>query len=145
MFHAMRHKGFTLIEVLVVVAILSILATLIIPKIFSRPEEARRTKAVLDIQAISAALEMYHLDNSRYPTTDQGLEALVTKPTADPVPHRWKAGGYLDRVPVDPWGHPYVYLCPGAHRDYDIVSYGVDGLPGGEGNDADIESWDLPK
>jgi general secretion pathway protein G len=135
--------GFTLIEVMVVVVILSILATLIIPKILGRPEEARHTKAMLDIQAISSALEMYRLDNSGYPTTDQGLEALVKKPTAEPIPKRWREGGYLEQVPVDPWGNPYVYLSPGLHRDYDLISYGADGAQGGEGKDADIESWNL--
>jgi len=135
--------GFTLIEVMVVVVILSILATLIIPKIMGRPEEARHTKAMLDIQAISSALEMYRLDNSGYPTTDQGLEALVKKPTTEPIPKRWREGGYLEQVPVDPWGNPYVYLSPGLHRDYDLISYGADGAKGGEGKDADIESWNL--
>jgi general secretion pathway protein G len=137
-----RGAGFTLIEVMVVVVILSILATLIVPKILGRPEEARRTKAMLDIQAIGSALQMYRLDNSRYPTTDQGLEALVTKPTSDPVPKRWKEGGYLEQLPVDPWGNPYVYLSPGEYGDYDIVSYGADGLAGGEGKDRDVSSWD---
>lgn len=137
-----RCAGFTLIEVMVVVVILSILATLIVPKILGRPEEARRTKAMLDIQAIGSALQMYRLDNSRYPTTDQGLEALVTRPTSDPVPKRWKEGGYLEQLPEDPWGNPYVYLSPGEHGDYDIVSYGADGLPGGEGKDRDASSWD---
>lgn len=137
-----RCAGFTLIEVMVVVVILSILATLIVPKILGRPEEARRTKAMLDIQAIGSALQMYRLDNSRYPTTDQGLEALVTRPTSDPVPKRWKEGGYLEQLPEDPWGNPYVYLSPGEHGDYDIVSYGADGFPGGEGKDRDVSSWD---
>ncbi len=135
--------GFTLIEIMVVIVILGILATLIIPKIMDRPDEARRTKAVLDIQSIGQALDLYRLDNHRYPTSEQGLSALVAKPELDPVPPRWKKGGYLPKLPMDPWNNPYVYLSPGLHGDYDLMSFGGDGEPGGEEKGADIESWNL--
>ncbi len=141
--HMGNASGFTLIEIMVVIVILGILATLIVPRVMERPDEARRTKAALDIQAISQALELYRLDNHRYPTSDQGLEALVNKPTTEPVPKRWKPEGYLGKVSPDPWGNPYIYLSPGVHNQYDIVSYGVDGEAGGEGKNADIYSWDL--
>ncbi len=135
--------GFTLIEILVVVVILGILASIIVPKIMKRPEEARRTKAVMDIKAIETALNLYRLDNGVYPSTEQGLEALVTQPTTGVVPKNWKEGGYLDKVPKDPWGNPFVYLSPGVHKEFDLVSYGADGVEGGEGKDADVENWNL--
>ncbi len=135
--------GFTLIEILVVVVILGILASIIVPKIMKRPEEARRTKAVMDIKAIETALNLYRLDNGVYPSTEQGLEALVTKPTTGIIPKDWKEGGYLDKVPKDPWGNPFVYLCPGVHKEFDLVSHGADGVEGGEGKDADIANWNL--
>lgn len=138
-----REAGFTLIEIMVVIVILGILATLIIPKIMDRPDEARRTKAILDIQSIGQALDMYRLDNHRYPTTEQGLQALVDRPEVEPVPGRWRSGGYLGKLPVDPWDTPYVYLSPGLRGDYDLVSFGGDGELGGEGKGADIESWNL--
>lgn len=137
--------GFTLLEVMVVIVILGVLATLIIPKIMERPGEARQTKAAVDIQGISQALELYRLDNHRYPSTQQGLMALVEKPDVEPVPKRWKKGGYLSKLPKDPWGAAYVYLSPGLQADYDILSYGADGAPGGDGEDADIESWNLDR
>ncbi|MBF0341043.1 MAG: type II secretion system major pseudopilin GspG [Magnetococcales bacterium] len=137
--------GFTLIEIMVVVVILGILATLIIPKIMSRPDEARHTKAVLDIQSIGQALDLYRLDNNNYPTTEQGLLALVVKPEAAPVPRRWRQEGYLAKPPIDPWGNPYVYLSPGLHGNYDLLSLGADGMPGGEGKGADITSWNLDR
>ncbi|MDE2090499.1 MAG: type II secretion system major pseudopilin GspG [Gammaproteobacteria bacterium] len=136
-----QHSGFTLIEVMVVVVILGILASIIVPKIMDKPDEARVVKAKQDIRAIQSALEMYRLDNYVYPTTDQGLEALVQKPNTNPVPPHWKQ--YLDRLPVDPWGHPYQYLNPGVHGAIDIWSYGADGQPGGSGVNADVGSWNL--
>ncbi|MFQ6079605.1 MAG: type II secretion system major pseudopilin GspG [Thermodesulfobacteriota bacterium] len=135
--------GFTLIEILVVVVILGILASIIVPKIMKRPEEARRTKAIMDIKAIETALNLYRLDNGVYPSTEQGLEALVTKPTIGVIPKDWKEGGYLDKAPKDPWGNPFVYLSPGLHKEFDLESYGADGVDGGEGKDADIENWNL--
>ncbi|AMP36315.1 MULTISPECIES: type II secretion system major pseudopilin GspG [Ralstonia solanacearum species complex] len=135
-------RGFTLIEIMVVVVILGILAALVVPKIMSRPDEARIIAAKQDIASISQALKLYRLDNGRYPTTEQGLAALVTKPTTEPVPNNWKGGGYLERLPKDPWGHPYQYLNPGVRGEVDIFSYGADGQPGGTGNDADIGNWD---
>ncbi len=135
--------GFTLIEILVVVVILGILASIIVPKIMKRPEEARRTKAIIDIKAIETALNLYRLDNGGYPSTEQGLEALVTKPTIGVIPKNWKEEGYLDKVPKDPWGNPFVYLSPGLHKEFDLESYGADGVDGGEGKDADIENWNL--
>jgi general secretion pathway protein G len=138
-----KSGGFTLIEILVVVVILSILAALIVPKIMDRPDQARVVAAKSDIRAIDAALKLYRLDNSVYPSTEQGLQALVTKPQTGDIPGNWKASGYLDRLPKDPWGHPYQYLNPGVHGEIDVFSYGRDGQPGGEGVDADIGSWNL--
>lgn len=138
-----RQGGFTLIEVMVVVVILSILAAVVVPRIMSRPDEARITKAKQDLRALEAALNLYRLDNYRYPTTEQGLEALVEKPSIPPVPPNWKEGGYLDRLPKDPWGNPYYYLSPGQHGEIDLYSLGADGQPGGEGVNADIGNWML--
>lgn len=137
------HKGFTLIEVMVVVVILGILASLILPRIMDRPEDARRTKAQLDIQSISQGLDLYKLDNHKYPTTEQGLKALIEKPQIEPVPKYWKQGGYLPHMPKDPWDNSYLYLSPGLHGPYDIISYGADGESGGEGDAADVLSWQL--
>ena len=136
-----KRRGFTLIEVMVVVVILGILAALIVPKIMDRPDEARVVAARQDIASLVQALKLYRLDNHAYPTTAQGLQALVTKPTVDPVPPAWH--GYLERLPMDPWGHPYQYLSPGLQGEIDIFSYGADGAPGGEGNNADIGNWML--
>ena len=133
-------QGFTLIEVMVVVVILSILAAIIVPRIMDRPDKARIVKAQSDIRALESALNLYRLDNHNYPTTDQGLESLVQKPADAPS---WKEGGYIDRLPKDPWGRPYQYLNPGAHGSFDIFSLGADGQPGGEGKDADIGNWML--
>ncbi|OJZ18298.1 MAG: type II secretion system protein GspG [Thiobacillus sp. 65-29] len=138
-----RAGGFTLIEIMVVVAILGILAALVVPKIMGRPDEARIVAARQDIAAIRQALNLYRLDNQRYPTTEQGLQALVEKPATSPIPANWKAGGYLERLPKDPWGAPYQYLNPGLRGEVDIYSLGADGATGGAGNDADIGSWDL--
>lgn len=138
-----QQRGFTLIEIMVVVVILGILAALVVPTVMNRPDEARIVAARQDIQALGQALKLYRLDNRSYPTSEQGLQALVQKPTVAPLPPNWKPGGYLDRLPKDPWGHDYLYLNPGLHGEIDILSYGADGAPGGEGNDADIGSWSL--
>lgn len=139
-----RHQsGFTLIEVMVVVVILGILAALIVPKIMSRPDEARAIAAKQDVAALAQALKLYRLDNRRYPSTEQGLQALVAKPAQAPVPDNWKSGGYLERLPLDPWGKPYQYLNPGLRGEIDIFSFGADGQAGGEGSDADIGNWAL--
>ena len=135
------NKGFTLIELMVVILIIGVLAALIVPKVMSRPDEARVTAAKQDIATITQALNLYKLDNQRYPTTEQGLAALVHKPTTSPIPNNWKSEGYLDRVPKDPWGTPYQYLQPGVHGAIDVFSFGADRAAGGEGNDADIGSW----
>ncbi len=138
-----RRRGFTLLEVMVVVVILGILAALLVPRIISRPDEARVIAAKQDIASLSQALKLYRRDNQRYPTTEQGLQALVQKPAAGPVPPNWKAGGYVERLPRDPWGNPYQYLNPGVRGEIDVFSYGADGAPGGEGLDADVGSWNL--
>lgn len=136
-------KGFTLIEIMVVIVILGILAALVVPKVMSRPDEARIVAAKQDIASLSQALKLYKLDNRTYPSTDQGLIALVQKPATTPLPPNWKAGGYVDRLPKDPWGQNYQYLQPGVRGEIDVFSMGADGAPGGEGNDADIGSWML--
>ena len=136
--------GFSLLELMVVVVILSVLALVIVPRVIDRPDQARAARAQADIAAISSAVNLYRLDNFRYPTTEQGLSALVTRPTTDPVPANWATGGYMDRLPVDPWGQPYQYLSPGVHGDFDVFSYGADGVAGGTGADADIGSWSTP-
>jgi general secretion pathway protein G len=134
-------NGFTLIEVMIVIVILGVLAALIVPKIMGRPDEARAVAARQDIATISQALKLYKLDNRRYPTADQGLDALAKRPTIEPLPTNWKA--YLERLPRDPWDNPYQYLNPGIHGDVDVFSFGADGKAGGEGVDADIGSWAL--
>ncbi|MGK7345704.1 MAG: type II secretion system major pseudopilin GspG [Candidatus Nitrospinota bacterium M3_3B_026] len=141
--NAVKNSGFTLIEVLVVVVILGILAAVIVPRIMGRPEEARRTKAAVDIRSIETALSLYKIDNGIYPSTEQGLSALVEKPATGEIPRKWREGGYLDKIPKDPWGAEYVYLSPGAHGDYDLSSYGADGEQGGEGRYADINNWEI--
>ena len=135
--------AFTLIEVMVVIVIIGVLAALIVPKVMGRPDEARITAARQDIASIMQALKLYRLDNMRYPTTEQGLQALVKQPTTPPLPQNWKGNGYLERMPNDPWGQPYQYLQPGLHGEIDVLSLGADGAPGGEGSDADIGSWQL--
>ncbi len=139
----LRSAGFTLIEIMVVVVILGILAAMVVPKVMSRPDEARVVAAKQDIASIAQALKLYRLDNKRYPTTEQGLQALVTKPSQPPLPDNWKSGGYVERLPVDPWNNPYQYLNPGLHGEIDVFSYGADGAAGGEGFDADIGNWQL--
>ena len=136
-------RGFTLIEILVVVSILAILGELVVPKIMDRPNEARVVAAKHDIAAIVAALKIYKLDNGRYPSTEQGLRALIEKPSSDPVPGNWKQGGYLEKMPKDPWGQEYLYPNPGIHQEIDVMSYGADGQQGGENFDADLGSWML--
>ena len=140
---ASRQHGFTLIEIMVVVVILGILAALVVPQIMSRPDQAKVTVAKGDIRAISAALDMYRLDNNRYPSTQQGLEALVEKPSGSPQPRNWNPDGYLKRLPVDPWGNPYQYLSPGTRGPFDLYSLGADGQQDGTDLDADIGNWDL--
>lgn len=135
--------GFTLIEIMVVVVILGILAAVVVPRIMDRPDQARITKAAQDIRILENSLRLYRLDNFVYPTTEQGLEALVVRPTTPPEPRRWKEGGYVDRLPRDPWGNEYQYLNPGVHGEIDIFSYGADGRPGGEGVNAEIGNWNI--
>jgi len=137
--------GFTLIELLVVLIIIGILAGYIGPKIMERPEEARRTKAALQIGGIETGLKMYKLDNGMYPSTEQGLQALVEAPSSGRLPGKWREGGYLEsrKVPKDPWGNDFVYLSPGLNGDFDLSSYALDGEPGGEGDDADINNWEI--
>jgi len=138
-------RGFTLIELMVVIVILGILAGLIVPRIMGRPEEARRMKARVQIESIETALKLYKLDNGYYPTTEQGLQALVESPTVGELPRAWREGGYLEKakVPKDPWDNEYVYLSPGIHGDFDLLSYGGDGEPGGEDKNEDINNWEL--
>ena len=140
-----NQRGFTLIELMVVIVILGVLAGLIIPRIMGRPEEARRMKARVQIESIETALKLYKLDNGSYPSTEQGLQALIEAPTVGQLPRAWREGGYLEkgRVPKDPWENEYVYLSPGVHDDFDISSYGADGEPGGEDNNKDINNWEL--
>ena len=128
---------------MVVIVILGVLAALVVPRVLERPDEARAVAARSDLAAIVAALKLYRLDNQRYPTTEQGLNALVVKPEQPPLPPNWKAGGYLERLPKDPWGRGYQYLNPGLKGEIDVFSFGGDGQPGGSGFDADIGSWDL--
>lgn len=139
-------RGFTLIELMVVLVILGILAVVVMPNIVGNPEKARRIKAKMEIQSFEQALKMYYIDNGTYPTTEQGLLALVEKPEVEPLARNWKEGGYLEKgkIPNDPWNTPYVYLSPGVNStDYDLESYGADGEDGGEEKYADIESWNM--
>jgi general secretion pathway protein G len=135
--------GFTLIEIMVVIVILGVLGALVIPNIIGRTGAARVTAAKSDIRAIGNALNLYKLDNFSFPSTDQGLQALVEKPTGLPEPKNWNVEGYLDKVPKDPWGNPYQYISPGQHGHYDLSTMGSDGAPGGDGDAADINSWEL--
>ena len=137
------NSGFTLIEVMVVVVILSILAAIVIPRIMDRPDQARIVKAKQDIRALEAALNLYKLDNFNYPTTEQGLESLIQQPTTEPEPPNWKVGGYVDRLPRDPWGNDYQYLSPGQNSEIELYSLGADGQLGGSGSGSDINNWEL--
>jgi len=140
-----KESGFTLIELLVVLVIIGILAGYIGPKIMGHPEEAKRTKAIMQIQGLETALKMYKLDNGMYPSTEQGLQALVEPPASGKLPAKWRVGGYLEKnkVPVDPWGHGFVYLSPGTKGDFDLSSFGADGEPGGEKSAKDINNWEI--
>lgn len=135
-------SGFTLIEIMVVVVILGILAAVVVPKIMDRPDQAKIVRAKADVRSIESALNMYKLDNHRYPASDQGLSALVERPSGSDGAKNWKQGGYLDRVPKDPWDNEYRYLNPGQHGTIDVYSLGADGQEGGEGVNADIGNWD---
>jgi general secretion pathway protein G len=139
------NEGFTLIEIMVVIVILGILAMFIAPQIMGRPDEAKQVRAKMDIAALETALKLYKLDVGSYPTTDQGLQALVVAPGTDNAAKKWKKGGYLEKpiVPKDPWGYDYIYLSPGVNSDFDIISYGADGIQGGEDKNKDISNWDL--
>lgn len=138
-----RDAGFSLLELMVVVVILSVLALVIVPRVIDRPDQARAVRARTDITSIASAVKFYRLDNLRYPTTEQGLAALISAPVVAPLAPNWAQGGYMDRLPKDPWGRPYHYLSPGVHGDFDIFSYGADGQAGGDGADADVGSWEL--
>ena len=139
-----NRKGFTLIEIMVVIVILALLAALVGPKLMGRTDDAKITDARVQIKNIETSLKLYKLDNGTYPSTEQGLSALITKPTVGVIPNGYKDGGYLEskKVPKDPWGNDYLYISPGEHGDYDLFSYGFDGAKGGEGKNADITSWD---
>jgi general secretion pathway protein G len=137
-----RQRGFTLVEIMVVVVIIGILGMLVVPKLLGRTGEARVTAAKTDIATLMQALKLYKLDNQRYPTNEQGLTALVQKPTTGPAANGWKEGGYLEKLPKDPWGNNYQYLSPGLHGEVDVFSLGADGQPGGTGEDTDVGSWD---
>ena len=134
-------SGFTLLEVMVVMVIIGILAALIVPNVMGRLDDAKIVAAKSDIAGLAQALKLYRLDNGRYPSSEQGLQALVVKPSTEPLPQNWKTNGYLDKLPKDPWGHDYKYLQPGEHGEIDVFSQGADGAPGGEALDADIGNW----
>jgi general secretion pathway protein G len=139
------NQGFTLIELMVVMVILGVLAGLIVPRIMGRPEEARRMKAKIQIHSLETALQLYKLDNGNYPNTEQGMQSLVEAPGAGDLAKSWREGGYLEKgkVPKDPWGNDYIYLSPGTRSDFDLISYGPDGVAGGDGKNEDINNWDL--
>jgi len=145
-FHKIKSThGFTLIELMVVIVILGILVSFIAPRLMGRPDEAKQVKARIQIESLETAIKLYKLDSGIYPTTEQGLQALVEQPQTGTLPKKWRKGGYLEKgkVPKDPWGNEFVYLSPGAQGDYDIISYGADGVPGGEEFDKDINSWEI--
>jgi general secretion pathway protein G len=138
-------RGFSLIELMVVVIILGILAMYIGPKLMGRTEQAKETQARVQMEALETALKLYKLDNGVYPSTEQGLTALIEQPETGIIPKKWRKGGYLEKgkVPKDPWGNDFIYVSPGVHDDYDIISYGADGVPGGEDENKDINSWEV--
>lgn len=138
-----NQRGFTLIEILVVVVILGILAGIVVPRLLGEPEKARRIKAEVQIRSFEEALASFKLDNGFFPDTEQGLQALVEKPRSGKIPSHYRAKGYIKKIPKDPWANEYVYLSPGIHDDYDIISYGPDGASGGDGDDADINNWEI--
>jgi general secretion pathway protein G len=138
-----NQRGFTLIEIMVVLIIIGLLAGLVVPRLMGQTDKAKRTKAEVQIKNIQSGLDLFRLDNGFYPTTEQGLASLVERPSIGEIPKNWKEGGYMDKIPKDPWGNQYVFLSPGTHGDYDLASYGSDGEEGGEGNNADIQSWNL--
>ncbi len=137
------NKGFTLIEIMVVLIIIGLLAGIVVPRLMGRTEEAKRTKTAVQIRNLQSALDLYKLDSGNYPTTDQGLQALVEKPAIGEIPKNWKEGGYIDKIPKDAWGNNYIFISPGVHTDFDLYSYGADGEEGGDGKNADIQSWNL--
>jgi len=139
----MRQRGFTLIEIMVVVVIIGLLATLVLPRVLGRQDQAMMAKARADVQALTSALKLYKLDNFNYPTTEQGLESLVKEPSGEPPARNWKKGGYIDRLPADPWGNAYQYLSPGEKMEFDVWSFGADGRSGGEGVKGEIGNWNL--
>ncbi|WP_434800277.1 type II secretion system major pseudopilin GspG [Desulfovulcanus ferrireducens] len=138
-----RQKGFTLIEILVVIIILGVLAGLIVPRLMDEPDKARIVKAKLQMGELVTALKKFKLDNGFYPSTEQGLQALVEKPTVGQEPKNYPPNGYLPKIPKAPWGNDYIYICPGEHDDFDIISLGADGAEGGDGHNKDIGSWEL--
>ena len=140
-----NNRGFTLIELMVVIVILGILAGLIVPRLMGRPDEAKQLKARIQIESLETTLKLYKLDNGMYPSTEQGLEALVELPDTGMIPKKWRKGGYLEKgkLPKDPWGNEFIYLSPGVHSEYDITSYGADGMPEGEDKNMDINNWEM--
>lgn len=142
---AVNQAGFSFLELMVVVVILGILATYVAPRFMGRTDDARSVKAKVDIAALETILKLYRLDNGHYPTTEQGLMALIEKPATEPIPLNWKEKGYLEKakMPKDPWGREYLYFSPGVNGEYDVISYGADGIAGGEGKNKDINSWEL--
>lgn len=143
-FKRLDNRGFTLIEIMVVVVILGLLVAIVAPRLIGRAGEAKQTSARVQIEGIETALKLYKLDNGFYPSTEQGLQALVEAPSVGRLPKKWRQGGYLEKgkLPKDPWGNEYIYLSPGVHGDFDIISYGADGEPGGEEEDADVNNWE---
>jgi general secretion pathway protein G len=139
----MKQRGFTLIEIMVVVVIIGLLATLVLPRVLGRQDQAMIAKSKVDVHALSSAMKLYKLDNFNYPSTSQGLEALVKQPGGDPPAKYWKKGGYIDRLPADPWGNAYQYLSPGEKMEFDVWSFGADGRSGGEGISGEIGNWNL--
>ncbi|MDH3346531.1 MAG: type II secretion system major pseudopilin GspG [Desulfobulbaceae bacterium] len=141
--HLKDSRGFTLIELLVVLVILGVLGSLVVQKLMPYPDEARRVSAEVNIRALEQALQRYKLDNSVYPSTEQGLQALIEPPSAGKLAKKWRKGGYIEVIPKDPWDNEFIYIQPGIHRDFDLMSYGADGEQGGEDKYADINNWEL--